>query len=134
MHSVWGHNAMLLHFVATGLLFFAPLVGADPLPVGGSPARRLGEAFAGTPLHALFGLIILTAHRPVVAFFEHPAPGWRIRLLPDQSLAGSIAWAASEAATVLVMAIVLVQWGRRGSTGLDRPGLTARARSGSAPG
>ena len=125
MHSVWGHNVMLLHFLVTGWLFFGPLVSGR----SGAPAR-LAETFASAPLHALFGLIILTAHSPVVAFFEHPDPTWSIRVLPDQSLAGGIAWAASETATVLVMAIVLVQWVR----GRPRRMVSPRVPSGSAPG
>lgn len=111
MHTVWGHNVMLLHFLATGCLFFGPLVRdtrhARP------PARRLAETFASTPLHALFGLVIMLSGAPVLGFFDDPDPRWSVDTLADQSLAGSIAWAVSETATVLVMTILLVGWLRR---------------------
>lgn len=122
MHSVWGHNLMLLHFLATGCLFFGPLVGGTHAP---RPApRRLVETFASTPLHALFGLIIMLSGTPVHSFFDNPDPRWRIDTLADQSLAGSIAWAVSETATVLVMLIVLTGWLRRSvRSRADRPDL-----------
>jgi cytochrome c oxidase assembly factor CtaG len=49
----------------------------------------------------------------VLGFFDDPDPRWSVDTLADQSLAGSIAWAVSETATVLVMTILLVGWLRR---------------------
>ncbi|WGL54220.1 cytochrome c oxidase assembly protein [Nocardioides sp. BP30] len=113
MHTVWGHNVMLLHFLLTGCLFFGPLV-SEPraLPHVRPAPRRLAETFASTPLHAVFGLIIMFSTGPVLRFFDDPDPSWAVDPLSDQTLAGSIAWATSEAATVLVMVILLARWAR----------------------
>jgi len=105
MHTVWGHNLMLLHFLLTGWLFFGPLVASSPA----SAPRRLTETFAGAPLHAVFGLAVLLATRPMVPFFDDPDPRWGVTALGDQTLAGSIAWVSSEVATVLVAVIILGQ-------------------------
>lgn len=105
MHSVWGHNLMLLHFLATGALFFGPLVSG----ARASAHRRLAESFASAPLHAVFGLVVLLATHPVVHFFDDPDPRWGIGAVGDQSLAGGIAWISSETATVLVMAVIAGQ-------------------------
>lgn len=110
MSTVWGHNAMMLHFLATGLLFFGPLVGADPWPGRATPLLRLLESFASTPFHAFFGIAIMTASTPVVGFFEHPPASWGIDVLSDQDTAGAIAWATSEIPTMLLVGIILVQW------------------------
>lgn len=106
MHTVWGHNLMLLHFLLTGCLFFGPIIGRRGAT---HPSRRLAESFASTPLHALFGLTVMVIDRPVVRFFDHPDPAWHVAPLSDQAVAGSIAWATSETATVLVMLILLVR-------------------------
>jgi putative copper resistance protein D len=103
MHTVWGHNLMLLHFLLTGCLFFGPIIAGRAT----LPSRRLAESFASTPLHALFGLSIMLVGHPVVSFFDHPSPTWHVTALADQTVAGSIAWATSEAATVLVMILLL---------------------------
>jgi putative copper resistance protein D len=105
MHTVWGHNLMLLHFLLTGCLFFGPIIGRGATP----PSRRLAESFASTPLHALFGLTIMLTSHPVVTFFDHPDPAWDVTSLSDQTVAGSIAWATSETATVLVMIVLLLR-------------------------
>lgn len=116
MHTVWGHNLMLLHFLLTGCLFFGPIIGRG----SAHPSRRLAESFASTPLHALFGLSVMVIDRPVVRFFDHPDPAWHVQPLSDQAVAGSIAWATSETATVLVMVILLVRIVRRPADGGPR--------------
>jgi len=113
MHTVWGHNLMLLHFMLTGCLFFGPIIGRGATP----PSRRLAESFASTPLHAVFGLSIMMISRPMVTFFDHPYPAWHVAPLHDQAVAGSIAWATSETATVLVMAVLLLRLLRRPADG-----------------
>lgn len=105
MHTVWGHTVMLAHFLLTGCLFFGPLISPSAPRDRGAP-RRLAATVAGAPLHAVFGLTILLAQHPVVQFFDHPHPCWHVHVLADQSAAGAIAWATSEAATVLVMVVI----------------------------
>jgi putative copper resistance protein D len=127
MHTVWGHNLMLLHFMLTGCIFFGPIIGRSAT----HPSRRLAESFASTPLHALFGLSIMVVGHPVVTFFNHPDPAWRVTPLSDQTVAGSIAWATSETATVLVMLVLVARLLRRPRGG----GSLAPAHSGeTAPG
>ncbi|MCA1984816.1 cytochrome c oxidase assembly protein [Nocardioides nematodiphilus] len=113
MHTVWGHNLMLLHFMFAGCLFFGPIIGRG----AADPTRRLAESFASTPLHALFGLSIMVVNHPVVTFFEHPDPTWRVSPLNDQTIAGSIAWATSETATFLVMVVLVMRLLRRSHDG-----------------
>jgi cytochrome c oxidase assembly factor CtaG len=122
MHTVWGHNLMLLHSMLTGCLFFGPISGRGAADL----SRRLAESFASTPLHALFGLSIMVVGHPVVTFFDHPDPAWHVTPLSDQTVAGSIAWATSETATVLVMIVLIARLLRRPRDG----GSLARAHAG----
>lgn len=110
MSTVWGHNAMLVHFLGTGLLFFGPLVRADPWPGRSSPLLRMVETFASTPFHAFFGIAVMSSTQPVVGFFAHPPRSWHVDVLADQGLGGGIAWGTSEIPTMLVMGIILVGW------------------------
>ena len=110
MHTVAGHNWMLIHFIITGLLFFGPLVRADPWPTSPNPAYRLIETFISTPFHAFFGIAIMVSTTPVVNFFTDPPLWWKVDLLADQDLAGGIAWATAEIPTVLLGLALLGQW------------------------
>ncbi len=126
MHTYWTHALLLAWFVAAGCLFLAPLV--SPIV----PAtRRLAEAFASTPVHAAFGLVILLAPHQVVHFFDHPAPEWGVEPRADQSLAGGLAWATSEAVTVIVMVVIVAQL-VLGLRGRVRPAPNSASPGGSA--
>jgi putative membrane protein len=118
-----GHQLMLAHFFVVGLLFFGPIVAADPWPrTIGYPARML-ELLLPVPFHAFFGVAIMMAGSLVVETFAGPPPGWGVDPLGDQGAAGGIAWSFGELPTVLVLAVVFFSWAgseeRRGRT-IDR--------------
>jgi putative copper resistance protein D len=118
-----GHQLMLTHFVVVGLLFFGPIVAADPWPrTLGHPARML-ELLLPVPFHAFFGVAIMMAGSLVVGTFADPPAAWGIDPIADQGAAGGIAWAFGELPTVLVLAVVFFSWAgseeRRGRT-IDR--------------
>lgn len=110
MSNVWGHNVMLLHFLFSGLLFFLPLIGADPVRQRTPHLFRMLEAFASTPFHAFFGVIVMMASTPLVTFYQHPPPTWGIDVMSDQNLAGGIAWGSAELPTLMVLGVIFVGW------------------------
>jgi putative membrane protein len=118
-----GHQFMLTHFVVVGLLFFGPIVAADPWPRTISYPARMLELLLPVPFHAFFGVAIMMADSLVVETFANPPASWGIDPLADQGAAGGIAWAFGELPTVLVLAVVFFSWAgseeRRGRT-LDR--------------
>jgi putative membrane protein len=118
-----GHQLMLAHFVVVGLLFFGPIVAADPWPrTIGYPARML-ELLLPVPFHAFFGVAIMMAGSLVVGTFADPPAAWGVDPIADQGAAGGIAWSFGELPTVLVLAVVFFSWAgseeRRGRT-IDR--------------
>jgi putative membrane protein len=118
-----GHQFMLAHFTVTGLLFFGPIVAADPWPrTIGYPGRML-ELLLPVPFHAFFGVSIMMAGSLVVGTFADPPTAWGVDPLRDQGVAGGIAWSFGELPTVLVLAVVFFSWARseerRGRT-IDR--------------
>ncbi|MFG2948110.1 cytochrome c oxidase assembly protein [Streptomyces adustus] len=110
MGSRAGHIAMMVHFLAVGVVFFWPIIGVDPGPNRPGHLMRMLELFAGMPFHAFFGIALMMASTPMVDSFRNPPASLAIDALSDQSAAGGIAWAFSEIPSVLVLIALLFQW------------------------
>ena len=120
MGTMWGHNLMLLHFIAIGFLYFWCVLGVDPTPRRASrglrkyaaPTVRILELAATAPFHAFFGVMLMMAVSLVVGFYRVPIPGWEIAPLADQAVGGGIAWGFTELPTLFVLGVLFLQWQR----------------------
>ncbi|RST13208.1 cytochrome c oxidase assembly protein [Streptomyces sp. WAC05374] len=112
MGSRPGHIAMMVHFLAVGLVFFWPIMGVDPGPHRPGYVMRMLELFAGMPFHAFFGIALMMATEPMVKAYENPPASLGLDALADQNAAGGIAWAFSEIPSVLVLIALVYQWYR----------------------
>ncbi|XHM66124.1 cytochrome c oxidase assembly protein [Streptomyces nigra] len=112
MGSKTGHTAMMVHFLAVGVVFFWPIIGVDPGPHRPGHLMRMLELFAGMPFHAFFGIALMMGSVPMVETFKNPPASLGIDALSDQGAAGGIAWAFSEIPSVLVLIALLFQWHR----------------------
>jgi putative membrane protein len=112
MGSKTGHVAMMVHFLAVGLVFFWPIMGVDPGPHRPGYVMRMLELFAGMPFHAFFGIALMMATEPMIKAYENPPASLGIDALADQNAAGGIAWAFSEIPSVLVLVALVFQWYR----------------------
>ncbi|MCQ8190312.1 cytochrome c oxidase assembly protein [Streptomyces rugosispiralis] len=110
MESKAGHIAMMVHFLAVGLVFFWPIMGVDPGPHRPGYVMRMLELFAGMPFHAFFGIALMMATEPMVGTYQHPPASLGIDALSDQTWAGGIAWAFSEIPSVIVLVALVYQW------------------------
>ncbi|MDI3387996.1 cytochrome c oxidase assembly protein [Streptomyces sp. B-S-A8] len=110
MGSTPGHIAMMVHFLAVGLVFFWPIMGVDPGPHRPGYVMRMLELFAGMPFHAFFGIALMMATQPMVGTYMNPPASLGIDALADQEAAGGIAWAFSEIPSVVVLVALLFQW------------------------
>ncbi|MET9494259.1 cytochrome c oxidase assembly protein [Streptomyces sp. NPDC006552] len=129
MGSKAGHLAMMVHFLAVGVVFFWPIMGVDPGPHRPGYVMRMLELFAGMPFHAFFGIALMMASTSMVGTFDNPPASLGIDPLSDQTAAGGIAWAFSEVPSVLVLLALLFQWkksedrqARRTDRAADRDG------------
>ncbi|MGW6462181.1 cytochrome c oxidase assembly protein [Streptomyces sp. NPDC055078] len=129
MESKPGHIAMMVHFLATGLVFFWPIMGVDPGPQRPGYVMRMLELFAGMPFHAFFGIALMMGSEPMVEAYANPPASLGIEALADQNAAGGIAWAFSEIPSVLVLIALVFQWygseqrqARRTDRAADRDG------------
>lgn len=112
MGSKTGHIAMMVHFLAVGLVFFWPIMGVDPGPHRPGYVMRMLELFAGMPFHAFFGIALMMASTPMIGTYQNPPASLGIDALSDQGAAGGIAWAFSEIPSVLVLIALIFQWYR----------------------
>ncbi|WP_413805742.1 cytochrome c oxidase assembly protein [Streptomyces sp. OE57] len=110
MESKAGHIAMMVHFLAVGLVFFWPIMGVDPGPHRPGYVMRMLELFSGMPFHAFFGIALMMASEPMVGAYKHPPASLGVDALSDQTWAGGIAWAFSEIPSVIVLVALVYQW------------------------
>lgn len=112
MRSVAGHDYMLCHFLAVGLLFFWPIMGIDPAPHRSPYVIRILELFAAMPFHAFFGVAVMMSSSLLTTTFANPPASWGINPGSDQSTAGGLAWGFGELPTLIVLLILFMQWSK----------------------
>ena len=110
MATTPGHTLMLLHFLGTGLLFFGPILAVDPWPRRTGYGGRMLELLLPVPFHAFFGVAVMMSTGLLLTSYS--GARWDIDPLVDQGWAGGVAWSFGELPTVIVLAIVFVQWSR----------------------
>jgi len=100
LHNTVLHDAVHLHFLLAGCLFFWPVVGLDPtphrLPYGG----RMLYVLVALPFHTILGVALVTQTKLI-------APGLS---LSDQQTGAGILWTAGEVLGLVAMMIVAAQW------------------------
>jgi putative copper resistance protein D len=120
MGSHVGHWLMLAHLTVAGLVFFAPIVAADPWPGRLPPGARLLMLLTAVPFHAFFGVAIMMSRQPLSSHFREATLAAGSDPQTDQVLAGGIAWAFGELPLIVVGAVIFIQWFRADSRAARR--------------
>ena len=97
-------------FLGTALLFWWPVVGADPSPHRMTYPARILYLALGMPLSSLLGLVIFSARQPLYPHYEDLVRDWGPTVMEDQALAGGIMWAGGDAAFVLALVLAVAVW------------------------
>ena len=112
LEHAWLHELVHVHFVATGCLFFWPLLGLDPLPGRWPYPGRALLMLLSTPFHAVLGLTIMQSRDLIGGdWYQTLHLSWADPHT-DQILAGGILWAGGEIVSVTMLAVLVVQWMR----------------------
>jgi putative copper resistance protein D len=122
-------------FLGAGLLFWWPVVGADPSPWRLPHAARVLYLFLGMPQSSFLGLAIFSAPAVLYPHYLTLVRSYGPDPLTDQQLAGSIMWVGGDALFLIGMILGVWVWlraeeteGRRLDAKLDRE-TAARIRT-----
>ncbi|MDN5669418.1 MAG: cytochrome c oxidase assembly protein [Renibacterium salmoninarum] len=131
MRYHWAHQAMNLHFIISGYLFYWIVIGIDRAPRPMPYIGKLGFTLAAMPFHAFFAVAVMSSTTIIGEnFYRSLQPDWNTDFKADQYLGGGVAWAAGELPLIVVVIALLTQWSRsdqreakrkdrRGDQGLD---------------
>jgi cytochrome c oxidase assembly factor CtaG len=117
LESTFVHEAMHVHLVMVGALFFWPLMGIDPVPGRvGYPFRILLTVMT-LPFHAFLGVTIMGQSTLIGGDWyprlsEGPMGSWLPDPLADQNLAGGILWGSGDLIGLVFFAVLFTQWVR----------------------
>jgi putative copper resistance protein D len=115
LHSAYVHEAMHLHLVLVGSLFFWPLVGVDPIPGRVDHPFRLLLAVLTLPFHAFLGVTLMGQQRLLGGDWYprlHAIDPWLPDPAADQHLAGGLLWGSGDAVGLVLFVVLFVQWVR----------------------
>lgn len=125
-------------FLGVALLFWWPVVGADPSPWRLPHAARIGYVFLGLPQSSFLGLAIYSAPNVLYPHYMTVSRAWGPSPLFDQQLAGGIMWVGGDLFFLTALLVAVWVWlraeeaeGRRSDARLDRAAARA-ARQGRA--
>ena len=104
------HDAVHLHFLAVGLLFWWPLVGLDPSRWRLPHIARLLFVFLMVPFHAFLGVAIMNSGRVLAPTLESFQRSWGPTPLADQQVGGAILWGAGDLIALSAVLGILISW------------------------
>jgi putative membrane protein len=97
-------------FVAAGLLFWWPVVGADPMPHRMGHGGRFVYLLAQMPVNAAVGLAIYFAPSVLYAHYAAAERSWDPSPLVDQQVGGLLMWTAGDLILLAAVSGVLAAW------------------------
>ncbi len=104
------HSLEHLLYLTAGLLFWWPVVGADPSRWRLGPVGRMAYLAAQMPVNTAVGLVILFAPRVLYAHYATLDRGWGPDPLTDQQAAGAAMWGAGDVILLVALALAIAAW------------------------
>ena len=104
------HVGEHLLYLAAGLLFWWPVIGADPVRWRLTPVARMFYLAAQMPFNTAVGLAIYFA--PTILYPHYASLGrtWGPDPLIDQQLAGIVMWGAGDALLLGALVVAIEAW------------------------
>jgi putative membrane protein len=123
------------------MLFWWPVVGADPAPWRLPHPARVAYLFLGMPQSSFLGLAIFSSATLLYPHYATLERTWGPTPLEDQQLAGGIMWAGGDLLFLVAMGFAVATWlrheeseGERLDARLDLGAAALEARTGPAGG
>jgi putative membrane protein len=106
------HDAEHLLYLGAGLLFWWPVVGADPSPWRLSHGARIGYLALGMPQNTFLGLAIYSAQVVLYPHYQTLVRAWGPDALTDQQLAGGLMWVGGDFLFIIPLLLAVAAWMR----------------------
>ncbi len=111
LRHAWLHDLVHLHFLVTGFLFAAVVIGVDPIPGRPSHVGRIFTLLAAIPFHAFLGVALLSGSTVLGdGWYESHPRTWGASPLSDQHTGAGVMWAAGELINLVLLLAAVAQW------------------------
>ena len=109
----WVHYLQHAMLFGAALLFWFPVIGADPGPWRLPYPARLFYLFLAMPQNSFLGVAILNAADVLYPHYATTVRTWGPDPLTDQLAAGTLMWVWGDLTFLLAMLLVIVAWVRQ---------------------
>jgi putative membrane protein len=106
------HIAEHAVFLGTGLLFWWPIVAADPIPRRPGYAARLAYVVLQMPVNAAVGLIIYFAPDVLYPHYATITRSWGPSAAVDQQIGGAVMWGGGDLILLAAIPLIVAAWMR----------------------
>jgi putative membrane protein len=106
------HVAEHVVYLASGVLFWWPVVAADPIPRRLGYGARLAYLVLQMPVNAAVGLAIYFAPTVLYAHYAQIERSWGPDALTDQQIGGLLMWGAGDLLLLAAVPAVVAAWMR----------------------
>lgn len=106
------HVAEHLVYLGSGLLFWWPVVAADPIPGRLGYGARLAYVALQMPVNAAVGLAIYFAPTVLYPYYATNTRSWGPDALTDQQIGGVLMWGAGDLLLLVAFIAVVAAWMR----------------------
>jgi putative copper resistance protein D len=108
----WLHDLQHLTFLGAALLFWWPVVGADPARWRLPHPVRLFYLFLAMPQNSFLGIALMSAPTGLYPHYLSNAREWGPTPIVDQNVGGMLMWVGGDVVFLLAMGLVVAAWVR----------------------
>jgi putative membrane protein len=112
LETPWLHDVQHLTFLGAALLFWWPVVGADPARWRLPHPVRLFYLFLAMPQNSFLGIALMSAPLALYSHYLTNARDWGPSPIVDQSIGGMLMWVGGDVVFLLAMGLVVAAWVR----------------------
>jgi putative membrane protein len=112
LENVWLHHFQHATFMAAALLFWWPVIAADPTRWRLPHPVRLLYLFLAMPQNSFLGVALYSASAPLYQHYVTNVRSWGPTPIDDQRLGGVIMWVVGDMILLVAMVVVVAAWMR----------------------
>jgi len=112
LETPWLHHLQHLTFLGAALLFWSPVVGADPVGWRLPHPVRLFYLFLAMPQNSFLGIALMSASTALYPHYVTNLRAWGPTPTVDQNVGGMLMWVGGDVVFLLAMGFVVAAWVR----------------------